>query len=476
MADEPETSKQDLDTLLQHLRNVHLTFVLAATAIFMALSSSNTVFEVAIQQLRDVVQLADIITSKQVSESVAQSAGKSRADQRGLTALESFVESSLSEYFEAMEIHPESLKLQFLSVDMQREEFGYLGSIDDFREFQAEQSWLQHSLALLSDGESIYTSTYYLFGESFNTVDGHRARLDRILAADRLYLRPSFHGPYFSRSTAIAERYPGLSEDERARLNEMSEMTLSVTLESIELTDARSRDVFAESQGHVQSDPVGYDDYDFRFDEMRLKCWARAAGADPLSFDLVLSIMFRVEQPNFVADALRNDSFDEVYYARYLSGVRSFDRLFPELMQVSSLLVSLTPNALERYLEDQKQKSGAPISVLGLQVSRDLIEVWGVLLMLGIQLYFCMHYRTLLDRAPEKRDIAFPWIGVYRYWLSSLVFQASVALPLIVTLFAVFWHRDGVGMDLYGIALAAIALSMFVWSERTYVGFWKRLR
>jgi len=476
MDSESETSMQELNTLLQHLRSIHLSFILAAAAIFMALSTSNTIFETAIQQLRDVVQLADILTSDQVSTSIglAVSPQNRIAARSEPNPLESFVETSLTEYFGAMEIYPESIELEYLSVELEREEFGHIGTIDDFLEFEAERSWFRNSLALLSDGETIYTSPLDLFAGSPKSMEGYRARLDRLLVADTLYFRPSFHEFYFSRSTRVSERYPGLPQELRNRLNDLATIKLSVSLTGIELTDSRSREVFETSQGHVQDDPVGYDDYDFRFDELLLKCRAYARGSDAIRFDLVLPVIFQVIRPEFIADALKQQKFDDVYYARYLSGARSFRRLFPELMQVSDYLMSLSPEALEDYLEDQKQRSGAPISVLGLQVSRDLIEVWGVLLMLSIQLYFCMHYRTLLDRLPTEKAIMFPWIGVYRHKLSALVFQLSIAFPLAATLYAAFRRRPASDAGLDDIALAALALTLFVWAELTYLRFRKQ--
>lgn len=227
--------------------------------------------------------------------------------------------------------------------------------------------------------------------------------------------------------------------------------------------------IFAESQGHAEEDPTGYDDYDFKFDELVLDCRVRATVGEAVSFELVLPVMFRTQQPEFVADTLRQPNFDDTYYARYLSGAQTFARLFPELMQVSNHLMSLSPEDLGSFLEDQRQKSGAPISVLGLQVSRDLIEVWGVLLMLTIQLYFCMHYRTLLDRLTPDEDVVFPWIGVYRHRLSALVFQFSLALPSAVTLFAAFKSRPVEGIGWYAVILLVFAIALLIWAETIYI-------
>lgn len=468
----------NFNDLARHLRSIHLVFVLTAAAIVMALLGSNTIYDIALQQQRDVVRLADMLSAGTIASSVS---GKTQPEEPAShwqreTKLQQFVEQSLLEYLEALDVTFDSAEF-ILSVKLQHDQYGYIDY--EYEEYNLQNSWFENHLRLLTDGPTVYTGPRELMGELQRTIGGYRELINRLLGADRLYTSPGFHASYFyAESSSMKDRYPGLPDDVREWLSANKDLRLYVELTEVKLTNTRSRDVFDQSQAHAEDDPIAYESYDFEFDTFMLEGTAVSTTAErgssegeSVEFELLLPVMFRVQQPAFVSDALQQ-AFDSRYYARYLSGARSFERIFPELTEVTMNLASITTDDLESYLEEQREASGAPISLLGLQISRELIEIWGVLLMLCVQLYFCMHYRTLLDRLPQDRDVFFPWIGLYRHPVAMTVFQVSIALPAAVTIFVSL--RNG-RADLAGIVAPAVAIALLIWTETIYVSFRRRL-
>ena len=98
--------KEDLKEFIKHLRSVHFVFVLAAVAIIMGLSGSNTIYEKALEQLRDVIRLQSVLTPKSISESIEHSANLSMyyAKKKNDNKLKVFIEESIIEYLEAIEM------------------------------------------------------------------------------------------------------------------------------------------------------------------------------------------------------------------------------------------------------------------------------------------------------------------------------------------------------------------------------------
>ena len=109
----------DLKDLAKHVRSTQLVFVLAAAAIVVALSSSDTVYRVAQRQLQDVVKLHDALTADHITESIADSSAAlgRPVDGGGAGRLETFVEDALLEYFEARDVHWDSVKFGWMAED-----------------------------------------------------------------------------------------------------------------------------------------------------------------------------------------------------------------------------------------------------------------------------------------------------------------------------------------------------------------------
>ena len=469
---------KEFNDFLKHIRNVHLLFVLASIVIIMAVSSSNSTYQAAVNQLHDVITIEKALTADSIANSISKSAKLSPDKKR----LENFIEESLHEYFEAKELYLDSFQIEFFNVDIKKEkQYGYYPNIEDEYYYLSEDKkyWFGQQLCLLSDGTNQYTNPYdlkLLTISKQTTINDYREYLNRILKADKLYMEPIFYSGYFSGSTRVSKHYRFISEDIQKQLIEMKKVNLSVKLIKVNLTNERSRDVFKESQDHVKEDPVGYEDYDFMFDTFMLEVRAyNDNNQKHVSFNIELPVMFHVVTPRLFPDLLSQSNFDKAYYSRYISGANTFDNLFPELANATKNLKSVIPEDLELYLKDQARANNAPITILGLQIKRNLIEIWGVLLMLGIQFYFCMHYRVLIQRMPKKVETIFPWIGLYTDRLSTIAFQISIALPLAVCLLIRFYFVEQSGLNLLLLCWIILALVLFIWTEILYIHYRKKI-
>ena len=471
------TRIEDIETLLKHLRSIHLTFVLAAVAIVIALSASDTVFERAEEQLADVARLSERLTDTYIAESILAQGGRTgRPTEESRGNLEKFLSAALSDYFELFEIFPEDFHVSHISVELPSDDaVRPVGFIDDYLEFQDRTSWLLHGPAVLLAGEVQHTSPLSLPRWRPSTLASYRRQFDELLAADAVMLRPRFDFGFLLPGSPIADRHVAPEDAVVQALDGARDVRLFLTLRSLEFTTQASRDVHATALGHLQSDPIAYESYDFDFDEMRLDVVARTGADTRVAFDLALPVMFTPEPAQFFLDLLDDPAVDPRYRSRYLSGARSFDALFPELTQSTGLVGALPLGDLERYLDEQQRLAGAPISVLGLQISRDLVEVWGVFLMLCIQLYFCMHFKALLDRLPAGLDLAFPWIALYRAPIPSLVFQFSIALPMAAALLGAVREWPPGLPDWQSGALVAIAAILLGWAEALYLSMRRKL-
>ncbi len=123
------------------------------------------------------------------------------------------------------------------------------------------------------------------------------------------------------------------------------------------------------------------------------------------------------------------------------------------------------------YLLKQVEQNNAPISVMGIQISQSLLGIWGLIFLLCVQLYFCMHYQTLVDKMHGNKIPVFPWIGLYTNKASVAIFHLSECLPVAVCLIMI--ERNGIGEYGFRLLFVAVAISLFIWTELIYHNYRK---
>ena len=97
----------DLKEFVAHLRNVHFAMVLTAGTILLGLWSTSSDYDKALKQLRDVNQLYQQITSDSLVEAIDKelSATHALSDKTKYRRIDPFIESSINEYFEMLELN-----------------------------------------------------------------------------------------------------------------------------------------------------------------------------------------------------------------------------------------------------------------------------------------------------------------------------------------------------------------------------------
>ena len=109
----------------------------------------------------------------------------------------------------------------------------------------------------------------------------------------------------------------------------------------------------------------------------------------------------------------------------------SFAQTFPDLAALSEGLDALQPEQVGKILRNLRERTGKEVEVSGLKVPLEVITRWGLVLIVGIQLYFWLDLRNFLRRTVSPGTLDVPWLGLYRDGISRFIFwTSSVMLPI----------------------------------------------
>lgn len=110
----------------------------------------------------------------------------------------------------------------------------------------------------------------------------------------------------------------------------------------------------------------------------------------------------------------------------------SFEQSFRILNDLTQNYQSAEITELESILKSEQKRTGESFEAFGIRFPAQGTTRWGMLVVLGIQLYLLIHLRELVGKLRANDpgwDVA--WIGVYRSVLSKTVFVLSAfVLPL----------------------------------------------
>lgn len=107
-----------------------------------------------------------------------------------------------------------------------------------------------------------------------------------------------------------------------------------------------------------------------------------------------------------------------------------FEDSFADLQAAAVPYQNVQLTKLEFFLHDDASKGSEVFEALGVKFPANQITVWGIVVLLGIQLY----YFVCLESAPRKNDdhadLSVPWLGMSSSRLSRcILFITSVLLP-----------------------------------------------
>ncbi|MBO6519286.1 MAG: hypothetical protein JJ900_00235 [Rhodospirillales bacterium] len=434
---------------LKHLRNTHFVLVVTSIVIIVGLTGSQRIFAKAQTQLDAIINAEDAFRSDNLIKRIRnQAGGLTTTDGTAVKDFAAFLDDAVSAAWRRME--EESAQFPAL-------ELGYIDTYADFLlgaeperyRYVYDEDLLDYTGLFHPQGtilESKGKFSYFLFDDGYrsSTLQDVKAGFDNLLAVERMYVQPTS----FEYHTAMAVDEAIMNE--LANINADGDnvtLRLSAELKGLELTTPLHRDKHKHNMLAAQEDPYFLHDETLKPDMIVLDVTldntsdnaAVLFAEAPKTIEMRLPVFFNVVQPTFLEHLFREAFPNQPVASRYLAGGRSFAVLFPELAEVTQDLGSLNMENLTTYLRNQAGKGDAPITLLGVQLAQDLIEVWGILVLIGIQLYFCLHlstYARLYSQGEEPS--VFPWIGAYRDIVSRTIFSLSLALPVGVTGFLAY--------------------------------------
>ncbi|HEY2498952.1 MAG TPA: hypothetical protein VGK24_17955 [Candidatus Angelobacter sp.] len=155
---------------------------------------------------------------------------------------------------------------------------------------------------------------------------------------------------------------------------------------------------------------------------------------------------------------------DEIILARPNSHLvhADFKSAFPELAAVAKDdIQDMRLGDLSKLLGIEMNFAKVSFEAFGIRFPAENTSRWGVLLVLGIQLYFWLHFREYRKRSPGS---SIAWIGAYGDRVSRSVFQTTALLLPIATVVFAAVHTPTTGIRLWDVYLstAAIAASILI--------------
>jgi hypothetical protein len=145
-----------------------------------------------------------------------------------------------------------------------------------------------------------------------------------------------------------------------------------------------------------------------------------------------------------------------------------FDRSFPNLnrylLELGSTGTELDMDSLGPFLDRDLERGTSPVEIVGIKIQAASLSLWGLLVLIGIQLYFVVHLSSCLSQLKNDQAPPIAWIGFYPGWpAQSLLIIGIMVLPAVVAGFTVYgalfqgsgnWIHGALGGGAITVALA----------------------
>lgn len=143
----------------------------------------------------------------------------------------------------------------------------------------------------------------------------------------------------------------------------------------------------------------------------------------------------RVNVANFVYTEVTQQMF-VTYFGNWTGS--SFDSSFSDLARAGHEFEALELEDVDKIVSNEASKGSEVVEAFGMKFPAAGITVWGVLILLGVQMYFVLYLRQLRNKlggSDEAWDI--PWLGMDTSRWARVVFFVSVfVLPLLLPVFS----------------------------------------
>jgi hypothetical protein len=106
-----------------------------------------------------------------------------------------------------------------------------------------------------------------------------------------------------------------------------------------------------------------------------------------------------------------------------------FPDTFPELDQLSTGTSGQSLDTVKRILETKRNETGDNFEFSGVKIPTEIVMRFGILLVLGVQIYFLAHLIELSKRLqPSDEGWEVAWIGVYNHGLARFIYFCTIAV------------------------------------------------
>jgi hypothetical protein len=114
-----------------------------------------------------------------------------------------------------------------------------------------------------------------------------------------------------------------------------------------------------------------------------------------------------------------------------------FGEIFADLAQASGQFGETTLEDFKKHLSDEASKGTEVFEAFGLKFPAGQVTLWGIILLLGIEIYFLAYLRQWAEKlGPDDSGWEVPWIGMDTSKLSqSIFFVTLVPLPVVALTF-----------------------------------------
>jgi hypothetical protein len=161
--------------------------------------------------------------------------------------------------------------------------------------------------------------------------------------------------------------------------------------------------------------------------------------------------------------------------------VGKFENSFRELDRLTRGLQKDTIEELSNWLADQEsQHRGESFEAFGIKFPAGATVLWGMLIILCIQLYFLLHLMELSPKlSPDDPGLEVPWIGLYPSAVSRLVLITSTLILPVLTIAVLPMNWQALSArkiaPLFSIRAVAVGVSIAA-STGFSLALWKHLR
>jgi len=188
--------------------------------------------------------------------------------------------------------------------------------------------------------------------------------------------------------------------------------------------------------------------------------YAEITDSDPDSHTPTLyEIHIPVDKSVTVSVSMRDQIIKS--YPQYQWVHSGFKDAFEDLDKGTTGFQDLDFGHLKAVLELQAANSKDTLEAFGIKFPRGLTTRWGVLLILGIQLYLWIHLAECRKRAFQSSDIA--WIGSYKSAIARWIFAGTALLaPVGVIAFLCFYKTGLLVKPMPNAFLSSVTLAVAI--------------